>query len=72
MHQELLYQALSARIGIVIHSADPEMTRMRLYKARADSQDPALAVLQFRLAPLSKNELWIIRANKVKTDAKEE
>jgi len=48
---EILYSALRAKHGVEVMSDDPQRARMRLYEARRQANDPALSVLQFRLAP---------------------
>ena len=59
---EFLYRALEAEVGIVISTSDPDRLQQKLYAARNNHADPALAELSItpsRLDP--KNELWVVR-----------
>ena len=63
---ELLYQALASPIGIVVRVTDIERARARLYKAKADARDPALANLQLRKSPLGEPDvIWIVKGGEV-------
>lgn len=56
---EILYQALSAKIGIVVRCGDQlTLARQRLYAARERLKDPTLAGLQIRAG--FNGELWIL------------
>lgn len=57
-----LYQALASKWGIVLRTDNVPVLRARLYKARAEAQDPDLACLQFRPNPYAQDsELWIVK-----------
>lgn len=58
----LLYQALASPRGIVLAVTDFVPCQAKLYKARKDSGDPALAALQFRRSPQNpEGEIWIVK-----------
>lgn len=60
-----LYQALVSKYGIIVETDNLPILRARLYKARAEAQDPDLARLQLRPDPVSPNTLlWIIKGEK--------
>lgn len=57
---EILYEALTTPLGLVVETPDPVHLRQKLYQAKA--ADPAfkdLAILTSRTAPNS--ELWIVK-----------
>ena len=57
-----LYQALETKWGIVLTTDNPNVLRARLYRARANLQDPDLARLQIRPSPHApESEIWIIK-----------
>lgn len=59
--QGILYQALGEAIGLVLQTDDPKRARQRLYQARQQAGDSALAHLQFRLSPKAENEIFITK-----------
>ncbi len=64
MSQDLrlvLYQALGSSIGLLLQTSDFGRARQRLYAARAEIGDPALAGLQFRSSPLPGGDLIIVK-----------
>ena len=67
---ELLYRALETPYGVILQTSDFAAARQRLYKARAESGDPSLAILQIREAPEGfSGNLIIAKANANTTDA---
>ncbi len=59
---EYLYAGLAAKYGISISASNVPLARARLYKARAELQDPDLARLQFRPDPARPaTHIWIIK-----------
>jgi len=46
----LLYLAHAEPIGLLLQTPDPRYTLQRLYQARTEAGDPALADLQIRLS----------------------
>lgn len=70
--QGILYQALSEPIGLLLRSSDPVRCRMRLYQARTAAGDPALALLQFRLAGgIAGGDLVICKGKSMAQEARE-
>jgi hypothetical protein len=59
--QAILYQALAEPVGLLLRATDPERARQRLYKARSELGDPALARLQIRISPLDEGELVLVK-----------
>ena len=63
MNREILLQilstALSEPIGLLLQTSDPARARAALYKARTDSGDPRLAILQIRMSPFPDGDLVI-------------
>ena len=57
--QALLYQALGEPIGLLLQCSNPGMARQRLYQARVQAADPALAGLQIRMSPFPDGNLVI-------------
>lgn len=56
----LAREALRFTHGISVPCSDPQRLRVKLYKERAEANDPALLVLEFRISPLRpESELWI-------------
>lgn len=72
--KELLYQALREDIGVLVQVSDFARARQALYRARADSGDPELSQLQFRVSPgLSGGNLIIVKDRvKVNPDSQTE
>jgi hypothetical protein len=64
---DILYQAKSSPLGVVVWVSDFVKAQQRLYRARRESGDPELACLQIRRSPYDPdNELWLVRgASKV-------
>jgi len=62
---EFLYQALGSPPGIVVASANIQLSIQRLYKARSESGDPELDCIQIRRSPDRPDEIWIIRGQHV-------
>lgn len=61
----LLYQAMASPLGLVLSVSDFTQASQALYKARRDTQDPDLAVLQFRRSPFSPDtEIWLVKGGK--------
>ena len=58
---EILYAALASPIGVVVATSDFKIAQQRLYKARRDSGDPELSVLQFRSSPHHPDEIWVVK-----------
>lgn len=58
---EFLYSALASPRGVVLKTTDVERARQRLYAARAEANDEALAALALVPSPTSSDELWIVR-----------
>lgn len=57
------YQALGAKVGIVVAVSDVPKAIQKLYQARAKSTDPALQGLQVRRSPLLPNEeVWLLKS----------
>lgn len=69
--KEILYQALREDIGVLVQVSDFARARQALYRARADTGDPELAQLQFRVSPgLAGGNLIIVKEKiKVREDA---
>lgn len=62
--QEILYQALEAKIGLLLHCGEPSKVRQRLYKIRAKLQDVDLMKLQFISSPFPDGNLAIIKVER--------
>lgn len=59
---ELLYQAIAAKLGVVVETDAVELLRQKLYAARTASLDPALDNLSFIISPTNpQSELWIVK-----------
>lgn len=59
---ELCYEALHSPKGVVVEVSDMAIALARLYKARKDSGDETLELLQFRRSPFKPEaELWITK-----------
>lgn len=57
---ELWYRALREPIGIKVFTNDAQRLKMRLYKARAEADDPDLMQLMIQTSPLNPTgEVWI-------------
>lgn len=57
---ELWYRALREPIGIKVTVTDTDRAKAKLYAARKDADDPALAALMIQTSPLNpKGEVWI-------------
>lgn len=65
---EFWYAALHDPIGVKIATNARERAAQKLYQARAQSGDEALAALSIILPPDNPNEIWIVH-KQVKTDA---
>lgn len=62
LYLEFLNKALETELGIVVETSDPELLRTRLYKARAESKNPAFDCLVFKPSVTKPtSELWIIK-----------
>jgi len=62
---EIWYVALSKPIGVVVSTPDIAICKAKLYKARAEAQDPSLMSIQIRTSPdKPKTELWLMRSLK--------
>lgn len=60
--KELLYAAMREPIGILVQTSDFARARQALYRARTETGDPALSVLQFRTSPgLAGGNLIIVK-----------
>lgn len=69
--RSILYTALAEPVGVVLRTSNTERARQRLYKARRDTADPDLEVLQIRLSPVEDGDLIICKgAPKAKAAAK--
>lgn len=57
------YQALGAKIGVVVAVSDVPKAIQRLYQVRAKAQDTALQGLQVRRSPVLPNEeIWLLKS----------
>lgn len=56
-----MYQALTSPLGICLRTSDGEAARQKLYAARREAADPALAALGICLSPTDKDEVWIVK-----------
>lgn len=62
---EFLYQAMDSPLGICLVTSDIRLAHQRLHKAKRESGDPALDVIQIRTSPLaSTSEIWLTRGKK--------
>ena len=59
IHLAILHEALAEPYGLVLQTSDTTRARQALYKARAEANDPALAVLQVRISPFDDGDLVI-------------
>lgn len=57
----LLYDALGEEIGSVITSTDVPLAIQRLNRAKRESGDSALSIIQIRQNPLKSDELWLTK-----------
>lgn len=57
----LLYEALGTDLGVVILTNDAEKARQKLYKLRAEANDPDLESLSIVQSPTAPNQLWIVK-----------
>ena len=58
---ELLYEALTTPLGLIVQSEDAATLRTRLYAERTSLADPALDRLGFTLSPTEPaTQLWIV------------
>lgn len=58
----LLYQALAEPIGLAVESDNVPLAVQRLQKAKRESGDPKLSVIQIRPAPKGEaGEIWLTR-----------
>lgn len=58
---EYWYQALAMERGVVLKTDNPKLLIAKLYAARKAAMDPDLDALSIVLAPLSHDQVWIIR-----------
>lgn len=59
---EILYIALNSKIGIAVTCVNLQSAKSRLYIARKEAGDPALACLQVRTSPYNPDsEIWIVK-----------
>ena len=58
-HTELLYNALSAELGIVVETDNVERLRRKLYRIRSECED--FTRLSFIISPLNGRDLWIVK-----------
>jgi hypothetical protein len=62
---EIWYVAISKPLGVVVTTPDIAIAKAKLYKARANAQDPSLMGVQIRTSPASpQTELWLLNAKK--------
>ena len=58
---DLWYQALRQPFGVKVDTNDAERLKARLYMARKDADDPALAALMIQTSPLNPTgQLYIL------------
>lgn len=57
----LLQRALASPYGIEVNSPNAQTARVKLTHLRNKVNDPALRVLQFRIAPDGSGNLWITK-----------
>lgn len=58
---ELMFDALTNPLGVVVETNSPERLRQRLYKIRTD-QAPTFDNLAFVISPTEPdNQLWIVK-----------
>jgi hypothetical protein len=55
----ILQTARDEPIGLLLQTSDPAKARAALYKARADSGDTSLSILQIRMSPFADGDLVI-------------
>ena len=60
-HLVLWYHALSSPRGIRLTSTDRRLTIQRLYKARAERDDPAISDLSIVLSPANPDDFYIVK-----------
>lgn len=59
---EYWYQALRAKYGIVIRCfPNREKVKNKLYRVRAEADDPELKGIAIVTSPTTNNELWLIK-----------
>jgi hypothetical protein len=59
---EILYQAASSPLGLVVSVEDFTSAQAKFYSARRASGDPFLDCLQFRRSPYTpETEIWIVK-----------
>lgn len=59
---ELCYQAVHSSHGVAVEVSNMTTALAHLYKARKESADPELEVLQFRRSPYRPEaEIWITK-----------
>ena len=68
MNSQLLdiwYRALRAELGIRVHTEDARRLKSRLYKVRAEANDPDLETLSLRTSPEDPaHEIWITKGGR--------
>lgn len=56
------YAALESPNGVMFETNSPTRAKAKLYKARADANDPALASLSIVVSPTAPDsQLWIVK-----------
>lgn len=59
---EFLYMAMDSPLGICLVTDNMVRANQRLNKAKRESGDPSLDVIQIRTSPLApQSEIWITR-----------
>lgn len=58
---DILYQALNAKIGVVVRTSEPEKLRQKLYAERRKDPDTFanLAIMLSRTSP--ESEIWVMK-----------
>lgn len=65
---EYWYRALEEEFGVVLTTDNPELLKAKLYAARAEEGDPALAGVSILLI---EGELWLIKQEPANTALQE-
>lgn len=62
---EILYQALAAKIGVVVNTNDATRAKQKLYAARRKAEDPSLDELEIRVSPFKpETQLFVLRKDR--------
>lgn len=61
MYLELLYEALTKELGIVVETDSPQRLQQYLYAERRKACDPQLDNLVFAPSRFVPTELWIVK-----------